>query len=88
MANYIEGIDDYGINLMELKERAVAEGKMEHAEVFAKAIEEAKNGDIEWYTRICKDIAFMVMNTGMDALRIEINHIQKVDTCAESTCIK
>lgn len=87
MANYIENVDDYGINLMELKERAVAEGKNEYAIIFDEAINEAKNGNTEWYTRICRDIAFMVANTGMDALRIELSHIQKNDACANGTCL-
>jgi len=82
----IPNVDDYGINLIELRDRAIAEGKTDHAAAFTGAIEEAIAGNKEWYERICKDIAFMVANTGMDALRIDPSHIQKVDACADGTC--
>lgn len=87
MANIINGVDDYGIDLIALKERAVAEGKTQHAEIFDAAIKEAIAGDKAWYERICREIGFMISNTGMDALRIEPLHIQKVDACAEGTCL-
>lgn len=87
MANIIPNVDDYGIDLVQLKDRAVAEGKTEHAEIFDAAIKEAIAGDKAWYERICRDIAFMISNTGMDALRIEPLHIRKVDACADGTCL-
>lgn len=80
--------DNYGIDLVTLKERAIVEEKHELAKIFDEAIIEAEAGNTEWYTRICKEIAFMVSNTGMDALRIEPMHIMKVDSCAAGECIK
>lgn len=86
MANIIPGVDDYGINLIQLRDRALAEGKREHAECFEGAIAEAIAGNKAWYERICQQIAFMVTNTTMDPLEIALGHIQKVDACAEGTC--
>ena len=79
--------DNYGIDLVALKERAIVEEKHELAKIFNDAIIEAEAGNTEWYTWICKEIAFMVSNTGMDALRIEPMHIMKVDNCAAGECI-
>ena len=87
MANIIPGVDDYGINLVQLRDRALAEGKREHAECFEGAITEAVAGNKAWYERICKEIAFMMGNTGMDPLRIDILHIQKKDACEDGTCL-
>ena len=87
MANIIPGVDDYGINLVQLRDRALAEGKREYAECFEGAITEAIAGNKAWYERICKDIAFMISNTGMDPLEVSILHIQKKDACADGTCL-
>lgn len=87
MANVIPGVDDYGINLIQLRDRALAEDKREHANCFEAAIGEAVAGNKAWYERICKEIAFMTANTGMDALRIDILHIQKRDNCEDGTCL-
>ena len=87
MANIILGVDDYGINLVQLRDRALTENKREHAECFEGAITAAIAGDKTWYERICKDIAFMIANTGMDPLEINVLHIQKKDTCADGTCL-
>lgn len=85
--NIIPGVDDYGINLIELRDRAIAEGKTDHATCFDGAIKEAIAGDKTWYERICKEIAFLIGNTGMDALEIGVGHISKVDACADRTCL-
>lgn len=87
MANIIPGVDDYGINLIQLRDKALAEGKREHAECFEGAIAEAVAGNKAWYERICKEIAFMIANTSMDPLRIGVSHIQKTDACADGTCL-
>ena len=87
MANIIPGVDDYGINLVQLRDRALAEGKREYAECFEGAITEAIAGNKAWYERICKEIAFMISNTGMDPLEVSILHIQKKDACADGTCL-
>ena len=79
--------DNYGIDLVALQARAIEEGKDELARIFAEAIAEAEAGETEWYTRICRDIAFMISNTGMDALRIEPLHVMKIDSCKEGKCI-
>ena len=86
MANIIPGVDDYGINLIQLRDKALAEGKREHAECFEGAMAEAIAGNKTWYERICQQIAFMISNTGMGPLEIGLGHIQKVDACAEGTC--
>ena len=87
MANIIPGVDDYGINLVQLRDTAIAEGKREHAECFEGAITAAIAGDKAWYERICKEIAFLIGNTGMNPLDIGLGHIQKVDACADGTCM-
>ena len=79
--------DNYGIDLVALQARAIEEGKDELARIFAEAIAEAEAGETEWYTRICRDIAFMISNTGMDALRIDPRHVMKIDSCQEGKCI-
>lgn len=71
--------DNYGIDLVALQARAVEEGNADLAKVLADAIAEAEAGETEWYTRICRDIAFMISNTGMDALRIDPFYIMKKD---------
>ena len=43
--NIIPGVDDYGINLIELRDRAIAEGKTDHATCFDGAIKEAIAGN-------------------------------------------
>ena len=80
--------DNYGIDLYALRDRAANENKLELEQIFNEALLEAEAGNTEWYTRICKEIAFMISNTGMDALRIEPMHIMKVDSCAAGECIK
>lgn len=71
--------DNYGIDLVALQARAVEEGNADLAKVLADAIAEAEAGETEWYTKICRDIAFMISNTGMDALRIDPFYIMKKD---------
>lgn len=77
---HLNNIDDYGVNLLALRDRAVKEGLIELAEVFTAAINKAINGEPTWYTRICQDIGFMMMNTGMDALRVDPKHLLSLDT--------
>ena len=78
--------DNYGIDLVALQARAIEEGKDQLAQIFAEAIAEAEAGQTEWYTKICRDIAFMISNTNMDALRINPLHIMKIDNCSEDEC--
>ena len=81
MANIIPGVDDYGINLIALRDRAVAEGKRQHAEAIEAAITKAIAGDNTLYIRICRDVAFVIGDTTMDPLRIGIEHFHLEDSC-------
>ena len=80
---HLNNIDDYGVNLLALRDRAIKEGLTELVEVFTKAIDKAIDGQPTWYTKICQDIGFVMMNTGMDALRIDPKHLLSLYT--EST---
>ena len=77
---HLNNIDDYGVNLLALRDRAIKEGLTELVEVFTKAIDKAIDGQSTWYTKICQEIGFMMMNTGMDALRIDPKHLLSLYT--------
>ena len=72
---YLNNIDDYGVNLLALRDRAIVEGLTELVDVFTAAINMAIDGDTTWYTAICRDIGFMITNTTMDALKVDPKHL-------------
>ena len=76
---YLNNIDDYGVNLLALRDRAIIEGLTELVDVFTAAINRAIDGDTTWYTAICRDIGFMITNTTMDALRVDPKHLLSLD---------
>ena len=77
---HLNNIDDYGVNLLALRDRAITEGLTELVDVFTAAINKAIAGEPTWYTNICRDIGFLVTSTGMDALRINPQHLLSLDT--------
>lgn len=81
MANIIQNVDDYGINLIVLRDKAIAEGKRDYAEAIEAAITKAIAGDNTLYTKICRDVAYVIGNTTMDPLRIGIEHFLPEDSC-------
>lgn len=76
---HLNNIDDYGVNLLALRDRAITEGLTELVDVFTAAIDRAIDGDPTWYTAICRDIGFMITNTTMDALKIDPKHLLSLD---------